>query len=55
MMYDDHDDYVTLAQAAQRLNMTENKVLDLAKRGILRSYWDGCLWVQVALIAGVTT
>jgi hypothetical protein len=53
-MYDDRDDYLTVAQCARRLNLTEDRVLELAKRGILRSFYDGVLWVQPALIRGVT-
>lgn len=52
---DDRDDYLPLDQCAARLNLTEDRVLELAKRGILRSYHDSILWVQPALIRGVTT
>jgi excisionase family DNA binding protein len=52
MLLDDDYDYVTVPEAARRLNLTEKRVIELARRGVLRSYQDGVLWVQCALVSG---
>ena len=49
------DDYVTVDDCARRLGLSRERVLELAKKGVLKSVWDGVLWVQPALIRGVTT
>ena len=49
------DDWLTVEQCAHRLGLSSERVLELAKKGVLRSAWDGVLWVRPALIQGVTT
>lgn len=49
-----YDDYLTVGQCAQRLNMSEGRVIELVQQRVLKSYWDVVMWVQPALIAGVT-
>lgn len=49
--YDPRESFVTVRQCAEVLNMTEDQVIELAKRGTLRS--RGML-VQPALIPGYT-
>ena len=51
-MFDDRDDYVTIGERARRLNCTEERVIALATRGVLRSYHDGVLWVEPELGSG---
>ena len=46
------DGYVTVAQCARRMSISEARVIELAKRGVLRSYQNGVLWVQPALVSG---
>jgi hypothetical protein len=50
--FDPRESYVTVRECAKVLNMTEEQVRELAKRGTLRS--RGML-VQPALIPGYTT
>ncbi|WP_273736554.1 hypothetical protein [Mycolicibacterium septicum] len=49
---DQHDDFVTVEQCAARMRISEAHVIDLAKRGVLRSSWDGVLWVEPAILSG---
>lgn len=49
---DPRESYVTVRECAEILNMTEDRVIELAKRGTLRSI--GRL-VQPAFIPGYTT
>lgn len=48
-------EYVTVAECAQRLGLSEARVMELVKNRVLKSYWDGGFLVQPALIQGVTT
>lgn len=49
-----YDDYLTVGQCAQQLNLSEARVIELVQQRVLKSYWDGVMWVQPALIAGIT-
>ena len=49
--FDDRDSYVTVRECARMLNISEERVFELAERGTLRA----CAGlVQPALIPGVT-
>jgi hypothetical protein len=48
---DPRESYVTVREYADLLNMTQDRVIELAKRGTLRSR---CGLVQPALIPGYT-
>ena len=56
LMYQDgdlfDDGYMSVEECARRLNLTEERVIELAKRGVLRSQWDGVLGVQPAIVTG---
>ncbi|MBX9638496.1 MAG: hypothetical protein K2X97_01830 [Mycobacteriaceae bacterium] len=56
MRYEDGgQDDLTVEECAARLRITADRVMELVEQRVLRSFWDGVLWVQPALIAGVTT
>ncbi|CAM3400164.1 helix-turn-helix domain-containing protein [Mycobacterium intermedium] len=50
-----YDDYLTVEQCAAQLNLSEARVMELVDQRVLKSYGDGVMWVQPALIVGVTT
>ncbi|QNJ91525.1 hypothetical protein HZU40_09675 [Mycolicibacterium fluoranthenivorans] len=56
-MYDLYaEDFVPVAECAQRLGMSEQTIRKLVSARILKAKWDGpLLVVQPALIAGITT
>ena len=54
-MFDDYDDYLTVPHCAARLRCSEQRVMELVQKRVLKSFWDGVLWVQPGLISGWTT
>jgi excisionase family DNA binding protein len=54
---DEHDDYVSVSECAQRLGLSEKRVRELVTARVLRAYADGYgqTMVQPALIQGYTT
>ena len=56
MYYEDlHADWVTIEEAAQRLNVTTAYVKQLVEEHVLRAKFDGGIWlVQPAIVKGYT-
>jgi hypothetical protein len=54
-MYGEFDDYLSVEACARRLNLSPERIIELVQQRVLKSHYDGVLWVQPALITGVTT